>query len=1001
MFMEDLGLDPSDPLNLLLRNGSGLDAKSQSTPHPQSGDSPMHESTAPSQDGGSPPDWSSVSAFWDDVDDMASAAAVAGAQMNMGGASGKEGTFPELMDFTGLDGLSFGTGMGMDFDPASMGISMGDLDMGINGMAVDPTSLQFDFAKMGGGGGRLFLDILRGVTLQLFIFIFLFDVRINNPAITEKTQYRSFTSASSASGVSPSPVTSRIAPENHTPGGANNTHNLSPVEELAQRVRQSAGMLLAVPMGAQMQQTQQMDLAWFEASNPASPSSLCQYFPSSCFASPSSSSSAASTPPPATPPPSAAPNAFPMPPTSNDPMAAAAHIAPSRPKTSHTTIERRYRTNLNARIQSLRMAVPALRVLEDREGGKVKVGVKGGVKMKGEMGGSSVVINQGGEDEGPIVDVIDERGFVDGVKVARKCSKANVLGKAVEYIRVLKRREGRLRAEQDGLKVLVSGLVGGPVLLREWESEWRKRFGGEEKDEVDGEEADDADGSEDEDEDDGEEDGRKRKRAKTVKKETKKEKEKPPAPTVDAVTGETILPEKRKRGRPRKVVVQPPLPSVPAPIQARDDDMSPFATPPAQGQQYLLATFALFSFFNSPLATSSSTSSAHTHDGRVLGVHTDSSHSSLSVGWGWRDGMQLVHLVATVAVLVSVMWPKLSHILGFGRKAANDASERLGQSKKSIDTANNFILRSSSTKQAKQKINASRSSLRSHLNTYHRLSSLPNPSPRELATLALFAWSASYSVPVVGHLVRLRAHSIWDSARALADEVGKEHERLLLQMSVSEAHMRVRALAAEGGFASGTSAPELLAGALVKEHVRDGLAQVFVKTVCMEEEYSIAKEENEEEKDDNVKMVQVVIAAAKELGGDATRLGRILENALDLSSPASTPTPWNGSGMFEQPSCSQSTSGETHIEEEIHALQTALTLYRRVFSADAAARQSGLLSPPPSPGRRGGEVGALRKALGCRVFERPVGPVVGLEDARDRAVDLIVEYERRGRRLGE
>ena len=37
--------------------------------------------------------------------------------------------------------------------------------------------------------------------------------------------------------------------------------------------------------------------------------------------------------------------------------------------------------------------------------------------------------------EKPVVDIVDERGFVDGVKVARKCSKANVLGKAVEYIR--------------------------------------------------------------------------------------------------------------------------------------------------------------------------------------------------------------------------------------------------------------------------------------------------------------------------------------------------------------------------------------------------------------------------------------------------------------------------------------------------------------------------------------------------------------------------------------
>jgi len=74
-----------------------------------------------------------------------------------------------------------------------------------------------------------------------------------------------------------------------------------------------------------------------------------------------------------------------------------------RPKTSHTTIERRYRTNLNARIQNLKAAVPALRVLDQNyKSDEYKV---------------------------------DDRGYIDGVKVARKGSKANVLGKAVEYIR--------------------------------------------------------------------------------------------------------------------------------------------------------------------------------------------------------------------------------------------------------------------------------------------------------------------------------------------------------------------------------------------------------------------------------------------------------------------------------------------------------------------------------------------------------------------------------------
>ena len=39
-----------------------------------------------------------------------------------------------------------------------------------------------------------------------------------------------------------------------------------------------------------------------------------------------------------------------------------------------------------------------------------------------------------GKDTGPN-DTVDERGFVDGVKVGRKMSKANILGKATEYIR--------------------------------------------------------------------------------------------------------------------------------------------------------------------------------------------------------------------------------------------------------------------------------------------------------------------------------------------------------------------------------------------------------------------------------------------------------------------------------------------------------------------------------------------------------------------------------------
>ena len=93
-----------------------------------------------------------------------------------------------------------------------------------------------------------------------------------------------------------------------------------------------------------------------------------------------------------------------------------------RPKTSHTTIERRYRTNLNARIQSLKDAVPALRVLENKERAK-----KGQDSLEGAEPDEKV-------EKLVWSDIVDERGFADGVKVARKISKANVLGKAAEYI---------------------------------------------------------------------------------------------------------------------------------------------------------------------------------------------------------------------------------------------------------------------------------------------------------------------------------------------------------------------------------------------------------------------------------------------------------------------------------------------------------------------------------------------------------------------------------------
>jgi hypothetical protein len=412
-------------------------------------------------------------------------------------------------------------------------------------------------------------------------------------------------------------------------------------------------------------------------------------FPSAQFPLSMSSSSEASTPPPSTPPASiniqsAKPNltSADSPPAST-PTSAVLSALP-RPKTSHTTIERRYRTNLNARIQSLRMAVPALRVLEDREcGKKIKKNVKGGVIVKGS--GIGIIESE----DGSVVDVIDERGFVDGVKVARKCSKANVLGKAVEYIRVLKKREHRLRAEQAGLKTLIGGLVGGPALVEEWEREWKIKFGGEEQDEVEGE-CEDGDDEDSEDEDE-EELGKKRKRAKTSpipKVSPDRATKKPVVVPNDQVT------EKRKRGRPRKILpstvsVAPRVTTSPDHqilLTKQDESMQPSFTNESQWlqhqqpqpQQFLLAVFALFSFFNSPLT--SSFSQDHSHTGTVLNVlHPPLAYApdiisqfaapppnNTSPVWSWQNYIQVFHLLVSVMVLASFVGSWFGISFGFG-----------------------------------------------------------------------------------------------------------------------------------------------------------------------------------------------------------------------------------------------------------------------------------------------------------------------------------------------
>ncbi|KAJ6571887.1 hypothetical protein B0H19DRAFT_1131768 [Mycena capillaripes] len=521
----DLGLDPSDPLNLLLHNHSQHDGPDTDT-----------DSAA------TPPDWNSLSSMWPPVDD-------------------------HKMDFA----MDFGL-MDMSFDPA---------------VGIEPSALNYTYAP------------------DPFQFTF------ESPHLSSRS---SSESGSTSGSFSPRAAYSPPASE----------FDEDPATELASRVRKAAGVVLAVQINQEQQQQQQQQQQQRQVQQQ-------QQQPTPSY----------TPPPPAF---TTTPVAAPV--LANSPVTAA---PPSRPKTSHTTIERRYRTNLNARIQSLRQAVPALRVV-DRA-----AALKAGEPV---------------DDDGP-EDIVDSRGFVDGVKVARKCSKANVLGKAVEYIRVLKNRETRLARELAGLKTLLGGLVGGRELLHEWEREWAARFGGPETDEVsEGGAPADEDAEEDEEDSDADDGGAGRKRKKpkvaaaAAADSVKPKPERKPAapPPADG--------EKKKRGRPRKVVPLPasalaPALSTSVPMQAQMQTQ----THESPQRQYLLGAFALFSFFaNTNLSGPQTQTAHHGHEGHVL-THTPVRAEGVGL-------LQMFHLLVSVAVLASVLLPIGKSVYAHLRGASSSSSKK-------------------------------------------------------------------------------------------------------------------------------------------------------------------------------------------------------------------------------------------------------------------------------------------------------------------------------------
>ncbi|KAJ2937072.1 hypothetical protein H1R20_g23, partial [Candolleomyces eurysporus] len=227
----DLGLDPSDPLNLLLQNSA-----------PSSADTSMEDSGSSTSDGSSPQDWTQLSTLWDGGDPT-------------GGLK-----YPELMDFNDLSSLP----MDMDFNPA---------------LGLDASTLHYESLKYGAypydptaAFNNLPGELLPGqfpFTFQsaLNASVSSFSSGESSSGSSEggKERRLSITSSASSSGASlspvpdcsPSPPSDPSSPQPTTPKvqvkqQEGSPAPLDPAFELAASVRQTAGVMLAVPMSTQI-----------------------------------------------------------------------------------------------------------------------------------------------------------------------------------------------------------------------------------------------------------------------------------------------------------------------------------------------------------------------------------------------------------------------------------------------------------------------------------------------------------------------------------------------------------------------------------------------------------------------------------------------------------------------------------------------------------------------------------------------------------------------------
>ena len=253
----------------------------------------------------------------------------------------------------------------------------------------------------------------------------------------------------------------------------------------------------------------------------------------------------------------------------------------------------------------------------------------------------------------------------------------------------------------------------------------------------------------------------------------------------------------------------------------------------------------------------------------------------------------------------------------------------------------------------------------------------------DLTTLALVVASTTGAL---GGLAKIKARFIWDAAK---NTDAKISEQLVFEtMDMDEAVARLSKATPSVG--TDYTPVEVLGVVVVKARMKKHLATLFAGTV--DDDAIVGVNEEEEEEVQRGRTVE----AARELGGQVAELGRTFERIWKSAFGVD-----GGVLSFDNPE-EAGAGAAAGVDGEIKALLVALSLYRQLFPdarRDACGLQSALLSPPPSPSNkesveRGNMLLELRKALGSRVFE---DEVMGLEDARDRVVDMIVDADRRQR----